>query len=309
MRDEDANQWVSCPRCAVILHLPTDDRIQTGAKPAGGQAGAKTPVKTEREAGRADEAANQLRKRMGKARRAYLRVVDSALWLHYVAPFLFLLGTGAGLIAAILDFNGEMYDFESTIAPANGLFWISGSFLVLAGVAAFLAALACLVGAGSLGGGKLSLWFCMVLLGGGCLCAVLTALLPDYRTTVFLAGLAILFSAWWFWMEYVGELNAILKRDEVATGAEQVLWSTMRAMAVLVPLFLFEGAMIGFTVKRPWLILFEHAPFLGVVAALSYRVGEFDSVASLALAPTGLPFALEYLNFIAGLRAVIQRRI
>jgi hypothetical protein len=110
-------------------------------------------------------------------------------------------------------------------------------------------------------------------------------------------------------MAFLGQLGPVLKRAEVAAGAEQALWSALRAIAILIPFILFEGVMIGFTVKRPWLILGEHAPFLGASAAIAYRVGEFDSLLSLFLAPTGIPFALDYLNFISGLRGLVERRL
>jgi hypothetical protein len=277
--DENANQWVSCPRCDVIVNLPPD------------------------------EPDRQQRKGKTRARRQYLRAVDRALLVYYVAPFVFLLGVGSGLLAVIFDLNGELYDWESALATANGLFKISGPFLFFAGLLAFSAAMMGLVGSAPHTGGQRALMGGMGLLAVGCLCAALLAVLPEFRSTLFFAALTILLVGWWCWMAFLGQLGPVLKSTVLDDGAEQALWSVLRTVAILVPLLLFEGVMIGFTVKRPWLIPFAHAPFIAAVAAISYRVGEFESILSLFFAPTGVPFALDYLNFIAGVRGLVQRRL
>lgn len=44
------------------------------------------------------------------------------------------------------------------------------------------------------------------------------------------------------------------------------------------------------------------------LAVSAWHVGNFDSLLGLLFAPTGVPFAFEYLNFIGGMRNLVLRR-
>src|SRR5262249_43854956 len=79
---------------------------------AGNKIGAKPlpplPEEVEDEIVEVDPAA--FRPRSAKVRRRYLRGVNVGLALHYVAPFLFQLGTGSGVIGMLMAMNGAIHD-------------------------------------------------------------------------------------------------------------------------------------------------------------------------------------------------------
>jgi hypothetical protein len=142
----------------------------------------------------------------------------------------------------------------------------------------------------------------------GSAAALLMVVLPRYHAAFFGTALLLLFGGWVCWLIFLAGLGPVLRRDEVRGGAERVLWGGVRALAVCLPLLLGMGLLVAAMIQRPVLILIIPAGFVAALVTIAYHAGGFDSILGLLLAPTGIPFTLEYLNFIGGLRMLIERR-
>jgi hypothetical protein len=233
--------------------------------------------------------------------------VNRGLVLHYVVPFLFLVSTALGLLAVVLAVNARTHGWESTLEAAGDLFVVSGVLFILTGagaaVAAFLSLLARPPGLGVLLG-------CLALSAVGTLLAAGLVGFSEwpYGPALFAVTLLSLFGGWCCWLAFLRGLAVELHRKEEAHGPVDVFWGALRTLAVVLPLVFFGGILLGALVRRPWLVLWVPAGLVGAVAAVAFRLGGFDSLLRFILAPTGFPFALEYLNFIGGVRQLIQRR-
>jgi hypothetical protein len=302
IRDEDATKWVSCPRCGVVVNLPPEEGIGSSpGRPAGRQDRPRHEVEEE------DALADLLvrhRRQEGKGRRRYLRGVNRGLALHYVAPFLFLAGTGAGMLALVLVLSGRTFEWEKAVDAAGFFFVVSGVILFLSGALAIPAAFLALLGAPPTG----SLLSSVGLFAAGCLCAALLVVFPGYGPAFFGVALVTLFGAWVFWMIFLCGLGSLLERQEVAEGAGQILWSGVLTLALGLPTLLVAGMLVAAMVKRPFLVLVIPTGVVGAAATIIFVAGGFESLLGMVLTPTGIPFVLEYLNFIGGLRMVILRR-
>ena len=299
--DEDAGEWGSCPRCGVIVYLPPEEEgirtsIDRPAAPAP-QGMLETPV--------LDLKTRQRRQKV-KARRMYLRWVDRALVFHYVTPFLFLAGTGIGLAAVILAMSARTFSWDHAADAGRFFFLVSGVFLFLAGFTAVPASAFGLLGRPPSGG--LALLGSLGLFGVGCGSAAALAVLPAYGGTLFIATLLTLFAAWACWLGFLRGLGPALQRPEVAEGAIQTLWGGLKALAVSLPVGLIVGLLVALMLKRPIFLFFVPVAGVGALITIFFHAGGFDSVTGFLLAPTGIPFALEYLGFTSGLRVLIQRR-
>jgi hypothetical protein len=304
IRDENANKWQSCPKCGLILNLPPEEGIRAldhsvTAKPS--------PLSEEAPDEITDVDPEALRPRTAKARKRYLRGVNVGLALHYVIPFLFLVGTGTGLIGMLVAMNGAIHDWEGTSNAAGFFFRTCGIFQFLVGSLALPVMLFGLFGSPD-GAGRGQLLIGSGLLALGTAAAAVLALYPRFGTILFLVALAALFGAWVHWMVFLGRLGPILKRPEFAEGSRQTLMAGVRMLAADIPFLLVLGLLIGFGIKRPLLIPVAPGPFLGAIAVIAWHVGNFDSLLSLFLSPTGIPFTFDYLNFIGGTRNLVLRR-
>jgi hypothetical protein len=308
VRDEDAERWVSCPRCGVVVYLPPEEGIQ--APPARraappGKGGAGKPLG---EGVEVPDLETRFRKQEARARRRYLRGVNSGLAFHYVAPFLFLAGTGAGVLGLVLTVSARAFEWENAVAAASFFFRAGGLFLFLTGAASIPAAFFGLLGASANGGGRATLLACLGLLGIGCASAASLVAFPGFGPGFFALGLATTFGAWIFWVTFLRGLGPSLGRQEVAEEALRTLLGGLKTLAISLPILLVVGFLVAAMVKRPILITVIPATFVGAVVTLAYHFGNFESILSMLLAPTGIPFVLDYLNFVAGLRMLIQRR-
>jgi hypothetical protein len=299
IRDEDVTEWVSCPACGVVVNLPPEEGTRVPQPPPGKTPGDGVTV---------PDLEARFRRREARARRRHLRGVDRGLVFHYVTPFLFLAGTGTGVLGLVLSLGARLLEWESAADAARFFFVLSGVFLFLTGALAVPAAVFGLLGGSPGGGGLGALLACLGLLAAGCLSAALLVVFPGYGPPLFAAGLATLFGGWVSWMAFLRWLGPSLRREEVGEGAVRMLWAGVRTLAVSLPVLLIVGTLVAVMVKRPILITFIPATFVAAVVTIAYHVGNFDSVLGLLLAPTGIPFALEYLNFIGGLRMLIERR-
>ncbi len=305
IREEDLSRWGACPRCGVIVYLPPDEAAGDGDE--WGEAPVPTAGAGKAVGDRVEvpDLAGRLRRQEGKSRRHYLRLVHQGLAFHYVVPFLFLAGTGTGMLALVLVLSGRFFDWDSAAEAAGVFFRVSGVLLFLTGLVSAPAAVLGLRAGGPAG----LLVTCLGMLAAGALSAALAVVFPVSWGPAFLGGaLALLFGAWAAWMVFLAGLGPVLRRGEVGEGAIRTLWAGGGTLARCLPLLLVGGILVAAMVKWPVLITVIPASFVGAVATIAYHAGGFDSIPALLLAPTGIPFALEYLNFIAGLRMLIERR-
>src|SRR5438552_1875427 len=118
IRDEDAGEVATCPRCGAVVYRPPQASVDTSIDPPA------PPPKRARDRPALDPRARQ-RRRQIKARRKSLRWVDRGLVLHYFTPFLFLGGTAAGLLAVVLTVSARSYDWEAAADAAWFFFPVS----------------------------------------------------------------------------------------------------------------------------------------------------------------------------------------
>jgi hypothetical protein len=318
--DEDIKKWVSCPACRVIVSLPPEDGIRAAAAATTATSAAvrssrpppfpppfppPLPEPAEEESNEED-LEDRRRRRKAKARRQYLEGINVGLALHYVVPFVSLVGIGTGVLALISSLNSALLEWESADEAALGFFVASGVFLFLAGSLALPAALFGLLASPN-GSGRRPLMSGVGLFAAGTLAAAILIVRPRFGLPLFAAGLGCLFGGWAYWLVFLGCLGPALKRPEVAEGARRTLLAGVRMLAVGIPFLLTLGILVGLGLRRPWLIPVAPGPFLGAVALIAWHVGNFDSLLDLFLAPTGIPFTFEYLNFISGMRVLLER--
>ncbi len=239
-----------------------------------------------------------------RARRQYLRWLDHGLVCHYVTPFLILGGTATGLLGLSLTLAARIFSWEEALDGAAFCFRASGLCLFLSALLAVPTSFCGLLGRPM----SVTLLVGLGLLGPGFLVAAALVIFPEFGPLLFFVSLTFLVVAWVCWMMYLRELAPVLERPEVAAGAIHTLWGGLEALAIALPVGFLVLLVIVAMLKRPVLLFFVPVGTLGSLVTLVYLVGSFDSVTGFVLAPTGLPVALEYLNFISGLRVLIQRR-
>src|SRR5262249_14416387 len=133
LSEDQAKQWVDCPRCGTVVNLPPEEPAPRARPPRG---------KRDGEEGLAlDDPEARDRRREARARRRSLRGVARGLTLHYAAAFLFRAGVAVGMLAVVLALSARMYGWEKAAAAAGFFFPVGGVLLFLAGGLAAAAAL------------------------------------------------------------------------------------------------------------------------------------------------------------------------
>jgi hypothetical protein len=125
---------------------------------------------------------------------------------------------------------------------------------------------------------------------------------------MYLLALAVLCAGWAYWLAFLCRVGQALGRDGIADGATRTLRSGLGTLACSLLLAFVLGVAVAVLVRLPDLIWFVTPGFAGAAATVAYMGGGFDSLLTFFLTPTGVPFALEYVNFISGLRMFILRR-
>jgi hypothetical protein len=297
---------MSCPQCGAIISPPSAESVQapppsTLVQPSSIQLEAPVGTKFKLSDLKIRPPTGE-----GKARRRYLRLVNRGLALHYVTPFTFWAGTACGVLASVLALNATLYEWDEVADAAVFTFRVSGVLLLLTGILALWATVQCLFSSSAVG--RVFLLTSSGLLLTGCVSATVLTVSAVYGPTLFGVGVALLFVGWLAWMLFLRELAPLLHREEIAEGAGQRIWAGLRTLIVS-PLALgVVGALIGMMAWQPGLITFIPATLVGALAAAAYHLGNFDSITAYVLAPTGILAAVEYLNFIGGLRLLLERR-
>jgi hypothetical protein len=248
----------------------------------------------------------RLRRSKVRARRQYLDWVDRALLIHYVTPFVYLVGVALGIVALNLAWSARTFQWEEAGDVAWFFFSVGGVVVLLAALLALLASVFALLGRPRKS--RASLLGSLGLFGAGCGFAALMIFLPGFGPLWFPAAVMILFGGWACWLVFLGALGATLKRPEVAEGAMQTIWSGFKAMGLAVLFWLVIGVAVALMLKKPVCLFFVPVSAVAALVAVVFRAGSFDSVTGFLLAPTGILFALDCLNFSSGLRLLIERR-
>jgi hypothetical protein len=297
IRDADLARWTDCPRCGMVVYVPPEDGVQAGA-----------PARAEPLPGGFEVAdvPTRFRKAEARVRRRFLRGVYRGLGLCYPAAFLFLAGAGFGVLALILTLSARAFQWDNAAEVARVFYRTGGVVLALAGAAALSAAVCAVLGGPPRGFGLLNA--CAALTAVGLLLTVLLVLFPGHGPVLFLAGLFSLFFAWGSWMVFLRGLGAALGRQEATEGTDRVLWAAVRALLVALPTVLVLGFLVAAMVYRPILITFIPATFVAALVTIAWHMSGFESIPVLLLTPTAIPFIMDYVNFVGGLRKLIERR-
>ncbi len=253
-------------------------------------------------------------RRIIKSRRRSLARVNLGLALHYPAPFLCLVALTTGSVALFLSAmsrNPRLGDLFASSAHA---------FLTISSVALLLTSLA-QIGPTVLamwapgGTGRVLLGLALSLLWLACLSAGLALVLPVARAAFLAVSLLALPGAWVLWMVFLRRLGECLERDTIAEGAVQMCLRVFRVMTltggfwlvVAVSVFFVLAVGVLFLSYMPPTLWFLPAIAIGAAARVIWVFGNFETLLEYVLFPTGLPITFEYVNFISGVRKILDR--
>jgi hypothetical protein len=291
MKEELAKQWLTCPRCGVIVDVP----LEADGKPSVYGLDTSTPSPAPRptlDPTAVVEPETPAQRKQGRAARRHLPWLDSGLALYYVTPFLFLAGTALAALGLVLLLDARLFDQDKAADIGEVILRISGVFLLLNGLLGLLATFLSLLGCPAKGSGMLILNFALLALGSSA--AALLSFSPVYGPLLVAIAQAGQFGTWICWMIYLRELGPALERPEVTESARSVLLRGI-ALYVAAPLVLLMfGVTAAGLLRYPVLVMFISGPFIGAVATIVYHAGKFDSLLDFVLtlpARTEFPFS------------------
>jgi len=245
--------------------------------------------------------------RKKKGRRRGLAQVNLGLAFHYFLPFVFLIGTGSGLLATVLDIGVNTFEFEANEEPANFFFFSAGLFMLLTGVIAVPAAALGLLGAPE-EAGRGPVTISLGLLFASFLPAAILLFLDHHQWLFFVIGFGALFTAWTFWMGFLNELGKELHQNNLAKEVRRAIVKGIVTAISGFSVVLLGGFLVLAVIQAPYILYFVSPAVLAAILTILFKLGQFDGFFSFFFGPSGIPFALEYANFIGGIRMVILRR-
>jgi hypothetical protein len=254
-----------------------------------------------------------------KSRRRALAPVGRGLPFHYVATGLLLAAGGAGLaglglflVGALVGLFGGANEVARSFAGALGIlatiaFFLGNTLILLGSVADLLCSCLCLRAPEAPARG--------LVVGAILLRAPLAGLLvwftllPQTRAIATVAVLAVQLLTWELWISFLHQTCARVGSEGLARDAAklrvQAVYTALGAVAAAVLLAFFGSLLVMSVLEHwPWGVL-TSAGVAGVVIVLRLILLGRDgySLLEAALAPTGVPFVLRYLGFLAALRA------
>jgi hypothetical protein len=313
---------IVCPRCQAELHSHSgEEGIRTTpspakASPAAAIQGAPMPpvpsVATDTkdvpvEVAPDAELVDKDRKRGLRAQRRGLKWVYLGLALHFPAPILFALATLTACLALGLSAVGQSPRFDSIRPSAQVFCYISASLyllLTLVELAPNLLALSLTDPTGRTFFGTAFGIRC-----GVCLCAILVFLFPTYGPGQLGLALVTSVGAWAFWMWGLYRLGDSVNRNDICEGVGRTTLRGLKTLGLALASMIVLFTVVFISIRFPWMLFLFTPAFIGSVVKIAFTQGDFDSILKFFLAPTGIPFVLEYINFILGVRTVLERRV
>jgi hypothetical protein len=318
IRRADEKKRIECPRCHAELRPAAEEAIcTTPASPAPRAAADpshKAPVPPAAPASQdlaievePDPGLREKdRKRATRGQRRGLRAVHLGLAFHFPSPVAFLLAaltTGLTLGLAGLSHSPRT---AGAAGPAVFFGYVSTGFFLLTGlleIAPSVLALGLTDGPGR--------WFfgvAFVLRCGACLLACLVLFFPTYAPGHLGMALVAMTIAWGLWMAGLYRLGFSVNRKDITEGAVRITFRGLKILGIAMFTLLITFAIIGVSIRYPPLLFVFPPAMIGAALKIAFTLGDFDSMLRFFFAPTGVPFLLEYLNFIIGVRTILERR-
>jgi hypothetical protein len=333
-------KWLSCPRCKTVVPAIGLEAVQTAAdqlaplpqqaiQAAAEKSAASTlrslespevvtevapeevaPEEVAPEEGAPEQRGEpRPRKRKGRARREWLARVDRALAYHYASPFAFLAAAATAGIGWALSFLALGLGMREAVGePAAFFTFASCALLLLTWLLELTPNLLILFAGGNMGRG--ALFAALIVRTAAAAVAAVGLVFSEYRALILLAATLAMVGSWCLWMAFLNQLGRSLDRDDIVREAAQTCLSGVRVWILTLVLLFFLVFLGVLTFRTPFFMgtLLLAAAMLGAVAKITYTVGKFDSLLEFALSPIGLSFSFHYLNFLGGVRTVIDRR-
>jgi hypothetical protein len=326
-------EGLTCPRCKKVVRAAaatqgvqaapspppaaTREPRPTGKPPSASVQTAPSPPPLPPPAGQEavttvlpePEGEDRPRKRKAKVRRQGLDRVNTALAFHFFFnPFAFLGAAAACWAGWTFSSLALVPGLNDPLAAPAAFFVAAGGVLLLITGLAELAPTLIILSAGPQPGRGLILG-ALALRLVACGLALLVLLLPDFQPLLLLLALLAMIGGWCLWMGFLKQLGRSLKREEVSREAVRVCLGGLGAVGMMFSFLVVAVIMVVLFAKLPFIFssLFT-AAFIGAVAKIAFTVGKFDSLTEFFLTPFGLPYTFRYLNFIGGVRALVDRR-
>jgi hypothetical protein len=247
------------------------------------------------------------------ARARDLHRLDWGLALHFVSPLVYLVGVLASGLGCFFSVAAQSRNLESMTSPAHFFTFSACLCLLLVGGIEIVNTGLAMSTRGGVGRNFLTGAFGLYCAGS--LLAALGMFLDDYRAAFLPCSLLLVTIAWAVWLGYLAAVGRSLGRPEISEQAGRTVMSAFSRMALTGIFWFIIGIGVWFAMLlgarwRAWfpghLLLLTPAS-VGAAAKVTWYFGKFDSIVEFVLFPTGVPFALEYMNFIGGTRVIIDR--
>jgi hypothetical protein len=256
----------------------------------------------------------RLRKRGVKGRARGLAKVNLALALHYPTPFTFLAALVSGSLALALSGVCRNPRLAELFAgPAHFFVTLSSVFFLLTGLMQIGPLILGMLAPAATG--RTLLTIALAVDVTACFAAGLALGLPWFRPAFLALSMVATMAAWVLWMAFLNRLGHFLERRPVWEAAAQTCTRVIRAVAVTGGFWVVSGVGIFFAIvigvlylsRFPPTLWFLPAGVVGAAAKVAWHMGGFDALWEFILFPTGLPVTIEYVNFIGGVRKILDR--
>jgi hypothetical protein len=230
-----------------------------------------------------------------------------------MTPISYLLAVLASGLGCFLSVCAQSKGLDSMATPAHICLFAAGLCLLLTGLVEIINAALAMSTRG--GVGKRFLTGALAAYCVGVPLAALALFVEDYRPAFVAGSLLFVTFAWCLWMGYLAAVSRAMGRAEISEQAGQTVMSAFRVMALTGGFWFIIAVGVWFAMLlgvrwRAWFpghLLFLTPASVGAAAKVTWYFGNFESVTEFILFPTGVPFALEYMNFISGTRTIIDR--
>lgn len=307
---------IQCPKCELSLNLQVDAPSVRcpgcGHKIVLDEEGDRLEQEEREDEEYRKERERRRNRRKKRKRYAGLNKVVAGLGFHYVGAILFLgalwglwLGFGAvlaGMITGVPDVHVAGF--------AVTMLFLGVVLAALATVVEIPAAILCLAMPDGKSRGLLI--GSMVARGLLLLTLVWFVLAESKSGPAFLLTL-LMIAAWILWMSFLRQIGEYVDQRHLSASVARVMFHAVFAvLAILIFLFvlsLFVRLLI--VARSPFLRFFIVVGLAGPLATFVtawYKISQQDSILMVVLYPTGIPFLMNYLETVAGIRTVLMRR-
>jgi hypothetical protein len=246
------------------------------------------------------------RKRATRGYRRGVRLVHLGLAFHYPAPVAFAVATLTTCLTLGLAGAAHSPKMASAEGPATFFACVSAAFFLLTGLLEVAPSLLGLALTDTTGRSLFAAAFAVRCLA--CLLACLVFIFPTYAPGHLGLALMAMVIAWVLWMAGLYRVGYSVNRKDITEGVVRTTFRGLRTLGLALAVMLVLFGMLISSVRYPFLLFIFPPAMIGSVLRIAFILGDFDSMVRFFFAPTGIPFLLEYINFISSVRTILERR-